>query len=550
MKKILAFLLAIIMILSVFAACGKDEKEPASTETPDNTEPENTERVFESKAVEALVVTAEAFLGRKAYIQYDDQSCVAKLNNLTSIRRAERAKNSPETATSQYNVYSNCTEFVYDVYYYALGIDIVTWTTKLLQNYTNRHAFSYYITGEETEEQKAQVFEDFKAAMKPGDILCCRHVGDTGGNTLLYVGDGKIIYSARAEAGKSPNYNYNTNTESFEPRGTVSTKDVDKLAQSSDDSYFWAEGWWGISRPLIEYPDAEPTEEALNRINNLQGIVVEKLSSVPAANTAMPGDEVTFTFQIKNTNDTDTTLEIIDNIPQGMTYVSGADTVDGATLKWNASIPASKTTKISYVLKINDDVAEGTFIESDSTVGGVSANSRPLFIGKRLTADQRTALAAAMDGTKKSDVYGIDLAEQIYAAAGITIELDSADDIIDGLYKFYNNTTSHYELDTSSKYLNMVAPSMYGGYQVVNTPSMWNKLRTKGPQINQLMVGDIVIMTEKGKTNVYMVYDINRLFNLNQGKTEVMNLQDSKNAVFATLGNDKFAVIRPAMTIQ
>ena len=548
MKKLLAFLLAIIMILSTLAACGEGDKK---TEDPSKTEsPEDTGRTFESKAVEALVVTAEAFLARKAYVQYDDQSMVASLKNLTSIRRAERAKNSPETATGQFNVYSNCTEFVYDVYYYALGIDIVTWTTKLLENYTNRHAFSYYITGEETEEEQAKVFEDFKSAMKAGDILVCRHKGDSGGNTLLYIGDGKIIYSARSEKGKSPNYNYSSNVENIEPRGTVSTKDVDKLALASDDSYFWDEGWWGISRPLIEYPDAQPTEEALNRINNLQGIVVEKLSSAPSANTALPGDEITFTFQIKNTTDVDTTLEIIDNVPQDMTYVSGAETVDGTTLKWNANIPAGKVTKIEYVLKINDGVAEGSFITSDSYVGGVSANSRPLFIGKRLTAEQRTALAAEMDKISKPDVFGTDLAEKIYASAGITIELESADAIIGGLFKAYKDSTTHFELNLDSPYLKMIAPTMYGGYQVVNTPSLWNKLRTKGPQVNQLMVGDIVIMTENNKTLTYMVYDINRMMNLNTGDVEVMTLQDSKTAILSTLGNDKFVVIRPAMTIQ
>ncbi|MBQ2819227.1 MAG: hypothetical protein IJF14_02445 [Clostridia bacterium] len=548
MKKLLAFLLALIMILSTLAACGEGDKK---TEDPSKAEsPEDTERTFESKAVEALVVTAEAFLARKAYVQYDDQSMVASLKNLTSIRRAERAKNSPETATGQFNVYSNCTEFVYDVYYYALGIDIVTWTTKLLENYTNRHAFSYYITGEETEEEQAKVFEDFKSAMKAGDILVCRHKGDTGGNTLLYIGDGKIIYSARSEKGKSPNYNYSTNVENIEPRGTVSTKDVDKLALSSDDSYFWDEGWWGISRPLIEYPDAQPTEEALNRINNLQGIVVEKLSSAPSANTALPGDEITFTFQIKNTTDVDTTLEIIDNVPQDMTYVSGAETVDGTTLKWNANIPAGKVTKIEYVLKINDGVAEGSFITSDSYVGGVSANSRPLFIGKRLTAEQRTALAAEMDKISKPDVFGTDLAEKIYASAGITIELESADAIIGGLFKAYKDSTTHFELNLESPYLKAIAPTMYGGYQVVNTTSLWNKLRTKGPQVNQLMVGDIVIMTENNKTLTYMVYDINRMMNLNTGDVEVMTLQDSKTAILSTLGNDKFVVIRPAMAIQ
>ena len=540
-----------IMCLSVFAACG-DKGEKTETSNEDNKEDskeDNKEETPLSPAVEALLVTAEAFLARKSYLQYDDQSMVQSLTGLTSIRRAERAKNNPETATGQFNVYTNCTEFVYDVYYYALGIDIVTWTTKLLENYTQRHAWSYYITGEETPEQQQEIFDDFKAHMQPGDILVCRHKGDTGGNTLFYYGDGRIILSNRP-AGQKPNYDYTTNTENTEQKGTIMTKKVDEMMNSTDNCYFWAEGWWGISRPLIEYSDAAPTEETVNRVKNMQGIVAEKLSSAPSANTVLPGDDIPFTFQIKNTRDTDATLEIIDTLPEGLIYVSGAETVEGATLKWNTTVPAQKTVKVEYVLKVKDDLAMGDSITTSSTVGGVNVNCRPIFIGKHLSSEQQTKLAAEIEKIKKSDVFGIELAKQVYANAGITVQLDSEDDIINGLYKIYNNSKNHFELDMEGKYLSLLAPTMYGGYQVVNTKAMFGGLRTKGPQVNQLMVGDIVIMTEKGKTSSYMVLDTNRLMSLNKGSVGALSIQESRKAIMATLGNDKFAVIRPAMVID
>lgn len=543
MKRILAFLLALIMSVSMFAACGDKTEQKESAKEPE------AEKEPLSPAVEALLVTAEAFLARKSYLQYDDQSMVQSLTGLTSIRRAERAKNNPEMATGQFNVYTNCTEFVYDVYYFALGIDIVTWTTKLLENYTQRHAWSYYITGEETPEQQQEIFDDFKAHMQPGDILVCRHKGDTGGNTLFYYGDGKIILSNRP-AGAAPNYNYNTNTENNEPKGTIMTKNVDEMKSSSDNCYFWGEGWWGISRPLIEYPDAQPTEETVNRVKNMQGIVAEKLSSAPSANTVMPGDEITFTFQIKNTRDTDATVEIIDTLPETLTYVSGAETVEGTTLKWNTTIPAQKTVKVEYVLKVNDSLKEGESITTSSTVGGVNVNCRPIFVGKRLDAQQKATLATEIEKIKKSEVYGTALAVQIYANAGITISLDSETDILNGLYKGYNNSKNHFELNLESQYLKLVAPTMYGGYQVVNTKSLFSGLRTKGPQVNQLMVGDVVIMTENGKTMCYMVLDANRLMSLNKGSVGAMTIQESRKAIMETLGNDQFVVIRPAMNID
>ena len=328
------------------------------------------------------------------------------------------------------------------------------------------------------------------------------------------------------------------------------TKKVDELMNAGDNCYFWAEGWWGISRPLLEYTDAQPTEETVNRINNMQGIVAEKLSSAPSANTVMPGDEITFTFQIKNTRDTDATVEIIDLLPEGLTYVSGAETVDGTTLKWNTTIPSQKTVKVEYVLKVKDDLKAGDIITTSSTVGGVNVNCRPIFVGKRLDAQQQASLVTEMEKIKSADVYGTALAVQIYASAGITVQLDSEEDIFSGLFKIYNNSANHFELNIESKYLNLIAPTMYGGYQVVNTKSLYDGLRTKGPQVNQLMVGDIVLMTEKGKTSCYMVLDTNRLVSLNKGKVGALTIQESRTAIMETLGNDKFVVIRPAANID
>ena len=547
MKRIIAFLLALVMTLTVFVACGEDKK----TETGNNNLPstdtseEETPRVFSSKAIEAIVVTAEAFLARKAYLQYDDISMVASLSGMSSIRRPDRLKYGPEDATSQFTWYTNCASWTYDVYYQALGQDIIAWTTASLQQATDMHVWSYTVTGEETTEEKEAILAEFMSLVEPGDILTCRHK-NSGGHAMLYIGDGQIIHSSGSGEG-SANYDYSKNEDKVEAKGTVQSKTLDSIASGGDNYYFFGEGWWGIVRPLLRYTEAQATEEALNRIDNMQGIVAEKQTTATVGHTVKAGDEITFTFQIKNSNKTEKTVEIFETLPEALTYVSGCDNVSGNVLKWNVTIPASSTEKVTYTVKVADTVKTGDKIESSSTIGGVDVNSRPVYVGDNLSAAEQTAIDGVINATTSATVYGTDLAEKIYADAGITISLDSAEAIVNGMYSLYGKSTTHFQLNKESSYFSMLAPTMYGGYYVVTDKLQWNGYRTKTPQANQLMVGDIIIMTEAGKTYTYMMASGMKSICLDEGNVKLLSLLDTKNMLTSTIGHDKFVIIRPAM---
>lgn len=541
MKRLTALFLALIMTLGVFAACGKSEKENKPTEPTT----EETGRTYDSPIIEALVATAEAYLARKSYLQYDQARMIAGDATPTTFRR-DIFKNSPEDSTRQFNCYTTCSGFTADVYYQTLGFSYSADTTGALQNATDMHVWSYYVTNIETDEEKEKIKSEFMSLIQPGDILLCRH-DTSSGHAMFYAGYGDIIHSYAPDGGS---FNFSSGKDMVEPKGSVGLKDVNSLWSAGDNYYFFDEYFWAIVRPLIKYTDVEITEQAKNRVANMQGIVAEKLSTHTVSNTVDLGEEITFTFSVKNTRDTAATLEIIDTVPEGTTYVSGAQTVEGNTLKWTVEIPAASTGTYEYTVKVNNDSAlYGKEIYSESTIGGVYVNCRKIIVGKNVNADAASKMFKSAEGITKYTQTGLDLAKAIYADAGITIELDSAEDIINGSFKAYvrNNKTydTHNELDPDSKYFSMIVPTMYGGYYTAISPE-YNKLRTRGIQALQLMAGDIIIAARKDRVQTYMCVGQNRIISLD-GNPSFLSISETKDTLLALMGQDKFVVIRPVM---
>lgn len=544
MKRLLALLLSLIMLVGCFAGCGEEKKPAENTDTPNTEEPSN-ERQFESPEIEALVVTAEAYLARKAYLQYDQARMIAGNVTPTTFRR-DIFKNSPEDSTRQFNCYTTCSGFTADVYYQTFGFSYNADTTGALQNAVDMHVWSYYVTRVESEEEKETVKQEFLSNIKTGDILLCRHDASSG-HAMFYAGDGKIIHSAAPDGGS---FDFSGGKDKVEPKGSVALKDLDSLWNASDYYYFFDEYFWAIVRPLQKYQDVEITEQAKNRVANMQGIVAEKLSSHPVGFTVQPGEEITYTFSVKNTRDTAVTLEIVDTVPENTTYVKGAQTVEGNTLKWTAEIPASSTGTYEYTVKVNDDSSLiGKYVYSESTIGGVNVNCRKTLIGNNVGADAAEKILKAAEGLTKYTQTGLDLAKAIYADAGITIELDSATDIINGSFKPYEKSgtkyDSHFELDPDGKYFGMIVPTMYGGYYTAISPE-YDKLRTRGMQALQLMAGDILIAARKDKVVTYMIVGNNKMLKLD-AKATLLSLSETKDTLLSMMGQDKFVVIRPVM---
>lgn len=542
MKRIIALLLALVTLLAMLAGCGEEEKPQANKNNNNNPidigskDDEEEIRTYDTVVQEALAVVAEAYYARRVYVQYEDNPLIKS----GDILRADRHKYSPEDATKQFTTYSNCAAFTYDVYKEALGIDIYSWTTASLQGATDMHALTcnQMLT---TTEEKEEWYQKVRDTIQPGDIINYRK--DSWGHAMLYIGYNEVIHCS-SNSGTGGSYNMSAKKEVLDPSGGIYKITLDEVI----DKHLPGANAFALVRPTLKHPDAAPTEKTLNRIANLQNVYVEKTSSHAVGMTADQGDEVTFSISIKNSNKTEKTFEITDTVPAGTTYVGGADSVDGNTLKWSVTVPSGGGKKdISYTVKVNADAKDGDKIHSVAKVGGVDVQCRPIYVGGNLNAEEQAKIYDAASKVSGGSATGLALAKQIYASAGIACDIGTETEIMSSIFKTTTRAIGHFELNTSSEYMKILAPTMYGGNMVYTNTNLYDGDRTKGPMLTQLMAGDIVICKEGNTYASYLFVGQNKAMDLNAGKVAILDLIGTRDALFSTLGYNQFVIIRPAM---
>lgn len=552
MKRIVAFALALLLLLGL-AGCQK-EATPAPTEPTETIAPTEPNLPagpqFDNPEQEAVVATALAFLDRGKYIQYDDTRLSSTPNLI--VYRWEVGLKSPEDYTSQFTGYTNCAAFTHDVYLAALDYDIGAHTTAMLTaKGTSQRKYTYIPTGAETDGEKASVEADFRANLQIGDIIVVRYNGSNEGNghAMLYVGE-EVLESGDIIHSTGSSYSYKDFTEKTESNGTVRTMSTRSLFSPGSSMYVFSKiKSLCLIRPLSTYKGGVP-EHTQNRIDNLQGIVAEKLSSHTMGMTVNPGEEMTFTFSVTNKNNHPVTVEVRDTVPANTAYISGAEQVDGNSLSWQLTVPANETASASYTVQVNADAACGEAIPGDQgTVGGVKTACPKVYIRKTLTKEQQEKiLSAAEEITGKE---GIALADAIYRqavgkATGLPADFTALHD------SYFQEFFDQHRLSGEGGMLDLIPTGMFGGRKVGHRSiaSDYMRLeycRTRLPRTEDLIAGDIILAvggpnTPGNSVQSLYLFTGERMLNLNTGKT-----QPAKPLLNMLLGYDRFVVIRPSI---
>lgn len=513
----------------------------------------------------ALIATAEAYLLRGEKLQYSDTRFTPQGSSMGTEFRWQSKVNAPEDCTSIEWGYTNCAAFTFETYYQALGLTLPDnmYTTKNLVNNSLANGTQVYhyhraLDSVQTDGEKAQVEKEFTELLQPGDILVILREGGYG-HAMLYVGNGNIIHSS----GSVYQYTASVGTEVYEASiRRMKVKDYFFNPASAKGYVFNVVQDLAIVRPLKIFSGSIP-QNSLNRLANMRGIMAQKTSSHAKSQTVNPGDEMTFTYEIYNTNDSAVTLDVIENLPANTTYVSGGERVNGNTVSWKMTVPADTRVTVSYKLRVNADVPYGSSIQStDSTVGGVTVKCPAVQVKRTLTAQEQAKLIQAVKDmrTNGNTLTGLALVNKLYETATGTAKVFASTDVAtvcegtNGIFAKKQMSTEStkrqiFKVNTGSVYNNMVAPTLYGGYRLW-TP-MWQHDRVRLPQEHDLQVGDVLFGRTLSSRPVYM-YLGEELGFVNMTKatldadTTTVDLRLERLLGYGYY----FAILRPSMTME
>ena len=349
----------IICLLFTLVACGKTPADPTVPPTEPSTAPLpeqqvliNTEGMTDLQ--KAVVITAESYYLRGRYMQYSQG------------RRTPGVK-APEDYTSQYAGYTDCSAFVHDVYRFALGVDI-SGGSPLTENYC-KAPFCPVLYEQPVKDKFSSmpVYElaaktkEFLECIQPGDIVVYRNAANTSGHAMLYVGNNMMIHSTGSDSATEEN-------------GTCRYDSIiNAFFSKSDSRYLFNKSVYVILRPIKAFTGEIPAPTQ-QRMDLMRGVVAEKLCTHTWGQHVRPGETMTFTFRIQNRSNLEKTLTVTDTVPANTTYISGAQTVNGAKLSWTVTVPAGGSAEVSYSVRVDPTAPVGQYIYSSSEISGIAVN--------------------------------------------------------------------------------------------------------------------------------------------------------------------------------
>ncbi|MBQ2865724.1 MAG: DUF11 domain-containing protein [Clostridia bacterium] len=567
MKKFLALLLAVLAVLTLLTACGdktpdasadgKDNSQNQQDTTPpddkqednsgeiklpdlselDQPDPRWAHEVYHEN-FEYLKATANAYFNRLRYIQYDQLN----MNRIgkTSMR-TERV--TPETATANKIVHMDCGVFIRNVYEQTIGYVMDSASSILGNDYPNTYGervFHFVGTLGQTPDVEAQAKEELLSIIQPGDILYYNYVENN--HLWLYMGEGNMLHCTGND------YGYNTYKDDVEENGAIRRITIDDAIAERD--LFDEKNKVALLRPFNA--GGVVNEQAKIRAEKLQNIVIYKTSTAPEGISVTPGEEVTITIQIKNNRlGEDATFSISDYVPNGMEYVSGADTYDNGELKWTVTVPGRKSVTIEYTLRVKKDASLiGELIHLNNTeIEGYLLNDTPVYVGVTLSADKQAAITDIATSSLKAATEEA-LIKEIYSAIGMGVAAQSSEKYLSDLFRNYPSNEAKAQtgpLWTADTITGLsFVPNLYGG-KACNDLSDGVGIRIRGVYEQTVIPGDIIVSTlmlSEGYSRLYVYMGDGRTVTVEDGKVTEVSAELVLDGLF---GQSAFCILRPSL---
>lgn len=535
-----------------------------------------------TKAEYAIIKNAESFLLRGDRLQYSD----------TSQIQAKARYYHPEDYTVDQYGYTNCANFTHNVHWTTSGKLIkapttsssnatLTTTKTILDSAklgwdaatgkgSNASTVLYYELDPTkdasgvwhsnlNESERKALQQKITALLRPGDLVCYQYATGSSGHVLLYVGDGLLIHSGGS------NYSDTGKTDTHEASVRYASAASLFDETNTGSRYLFIKRRFAIIRPS-ELNGGAISKATITRVNNMQGIIAEKVSSTALGKTVNSGDEITYTFHVFNTNKAAKTVAIKDVLSPYVSFVSATNSgsVSGSNISWNIDVPAETRISVSYTVKVKDGVATYSAIDgSKATINGLAYKCIDSFVANTLTTTQQQTLINAAKEVKASGVSGktgIEILNAIYNKAfGITNifgeGVTSYEELLNGDKGIFNDENKIAD-SRDAKAVDMVAPGMYGGRSVKDnsnytryTDAADQPLRNRYFWEKDLVVGDICLMQYNNDKDQLYIYIGNDTF-LSVGEGFEVFTEQSVSERFQLMPSKKwnyYAILRPSI---
>ena len=530
---------------------------------------EATIPVDKETAVKALIATSMAYFNKKTYMQYDAHPFTIEGKWPGPMRCNHYA--APEFAAADQNHFSQCTDFVCDVYFQTFGYEF-------MQGYkapgsaimAERNVPEVvYFRDDVTSQNVNAVVAEYRSLLEPGDLVVT--YGDSG-HAMLYLGDCRGDGNNYLIHCWGASFDNDTGVDAYESIGSIRLQKENELifgpkVGSSANWNLYSASHYSRFVSIIR-PFADPdfvfaiTPATASRLQYEQ-IDIDYSADRTQYNDVIPGEDVTMTVTVKNNSKKAySALPVRIVLPEGVTLKSGSLTA-------SLNIAAGKTAKVQVTVTVTAKAGEEITFPS-CYVADIPTRSITLQVGEaHLTEEQKgkiykVSVGYIPDSLKAAGKTGLKFAGDFYREVlGVELGLpDTVNEYLEACYEYAPPATGLYD------FLQMLTPKTPdAGYEKIAAMTVREHIGgryvTLGLDVtNRAMEirdsfyqpGDIILtMSGSSQTRLRSVNDADVRIYLGNGKVLQQNagsaatVESFGSTVAYSFKDNLFVVFRPTL---
>ena len=508
--------------------------EDCDPRTMKNRDPRFENEVY-PEYFDELFATAYTYEAFGKAVQYD-QNNMRKVSGTFERRLTQGLY--PWQINPQRLSYLDCTWYCHAVYHSAFNYTVKPSVRTRVIDTREGEVFRW--VGSNPDIPAEEAIEKFIKTIQPGDILVYHDHEKGWGHGMIYLGNGMLIHCSTGshKGGGSADYNFSANIDGKEPLGGVFFAPVDILINKHTNYYcFTSAREVAVLRPLSL--GIKPTEEAVARAQNLAGIVCWKETTASGGVTVNPGDDVTFTYVIRNDNGSDRVVSIKDKLPENTSFKSGDVTFENGTLDTSVTVRSHETLRLSFTVVLSESAGYGEISCGDTVIGGIRLEDFPIHVGRTLTDSEMKTLAAAADGA--GDDLG--LVEKAYAAIGRSLDLGSGREMIGSVCTVAADGSSF--AVGSGALRALLVQNVFGG-RAYGGDFYGDRIRCVTP--DNCLCGDLLCVMKDAETlKVYLCVGDGVFKTVENGETVTVSRANAVDLTEKLLGEFGFFLLRPSL---